>query len=416
MGRQGDGMKKPIKSDANLESTVVPLVAGLKVPKLCDACRILFVSGESLTLSAELEQIGIVALEVAKEGNVEGADFLVSQSQLQLLKIAQEVLPKLLHRFSESISEAIVGVASIQNEEERQSILAARIVEKVKSQDEGKEFWKSLTPYIGGAIRPFAELLVGDLYKFYYEKHETQHQTIAEFNETVASLKRLGLLAPFLSLALCPTCNNYELVFSRSTKFSPNCAQCGSGWPVLTVNEFPQAFATLKRKGKDLPVFISAYLKSKSPLPVEVFPNAEFSLPNGKVEVDVFIPDTATGMECKCYANNIAVAESTINSEAGKIRQQIENYLATGITRILVITNYTDVDVDKLNTQLKEQLKHVKGLHECKVLGGDITKFITLLNEEASKLGDAVNRGWQQQFEGRIAKQLSKQTKGQESA
>jgi len=411
MGRQGKIMKKPIKSNAELESAIEPLVAAAKVPRLCDACRILFVSGESLTLSAELEQIGMVAFEKPERDNVEGADLVVSQSQLQLLRIVQEVLPRFLQRFSGSIGEAIVSITSVENEEERQSILAARIIEKVKSQDEGKEFWKSLAPYIGGAIKPFAELLVGSLYKFYYEKHNAQRQAIAELSDTVASLKRLGLLTPFLSLGLCPVCNNYELVFSRSAKFSLSCAQCGSAWSVLTVNEFPQPLAALKRQGKDLPVFISAYLKSNSPLPVDVFPNAEFDLPNGKVEVDVFIPDTATGIECKCYTNNIAVAESTIASEAGKIRQQIENYLATGITRVLVITNYSDADVGKLNAQLKEQLKHVNSLREWKILSGDIMKFITLLNEEASKLGDVVNRRWQKRFEHRVTKKLPERTK-----
>lgn len=409
-------MKKPIKSDAGLETTVGPLVAALTVPRLCDACKVLFVSGDSLTLSPEFEQIGIVGLEVAEGGNIEGADLLVAQSQLQLFRIAQEVVPKYIQSFSESIGEAIVGVASIQDEEERQSILVARIAQKVRSQDEAIEFSKSLTPYIGGAIKPFAELLVGSLYKFYYEKHKAQHQIITEFEETVSSLKRLGLLAPFLSLALCPACNNYELVFSRSAKFAPNCAQCGSRWPVLTVNEFPQPFATLKKKSKDLPVFVSAYLKSKSPLPVEVFPNAEFNLRNGKVEVDVFVPDTATGIECKCYANNIAVTESTIKSEAGTIRHQIENYLATGITRVLVVTNYNDVDADKLKIRLIDQLKGVKGLQEWKVLGADLMKFAKALEEEANRLGEAVNRRWQQELERRIQKQLTEQNKGDNRA
>lgn len=400
-------MKKPVKSDTEFENAVEPLVAAIKAPKLWDACRILFVSGESLMLSAELEQIGIVGLEVAEEGNVEGADFLISQSQLQLVKIGQEVLPKLLYTFHEPISEAAVGMASIQNDEERQSIFAAKIMAKVKSQEKTSELSKSFTRYIGAAIKPFGELLVGGLYKFYYERHNTQRQLITEFSETVTSLKRVGLLAPFLSLALCPACNNYELAFSRSVKFSRSCTQCGSDWPVLIINEFPQPFATLKRLNRDLPVFISAYLRSKSPLPVEVFPNAEFDLEGGKkVEADVFIPGTATGIECKCYANNIAVSDAAINSEAGKIKQQIENYLRLGLTRILVFTNYNEIDAGKLNARLREQLTDVRGLEELKVASADITKFVKLLDEEAVRLSDAVDRRWQRELEHRLEKQL----------
>lgn len=404
-------MKKPTKSDTDLESAVQPLVAAINVPRLCDACRILFVSGESLVLSAELEQMGIVGLEVAAEGNDEGADFLISQSQLQLVTIGQEVLPKLLHAFYDPISEAAVGLASIQNEDERQSIFVDKIVQKVKSQEKTRELLKLFIPYIGAGIKPFCELLVGSLYKFYYERHKAQRQLITEFNKTVTSLKKVGLLAPFLSLALCPACNNYELAFSRSVKFSRGCTQCGSDWPVLTINEFPQPFAALKRSKRDLPVFISAYLRSKSLLPAEILPKAEFDLESGKrrrAEADVFIPDTATGIECKCYVNNIAVSDATINSEVGKINQQIENYLSLDLTRILVITNYNEVDAGKLDARLREQLRDAGSLEELKVASSDITRFIKLLDEEAVRLGDAVNKRWQQELGHRLAKQLER--------
>ena len=111
-----------------------------------------------------------------------------------------------------------------------------------------------------------------------------------------------------------------------------------------------------------MPVFISAYLKSKSVLPIRVFPNVEVDLEPGKAEIDVLIEETSTGMECKCYTNNIAVAETTISSEAGKIRQQTENYVASGLTRVIIITNYCDANTMKLRTRLTEELKQIRGL------------------------------------------------------
>lgn len=401
-------MKKPIRSDLDLEGVVKPLVAALKVPKLSDACRILFVNGDLLTLSAELEQVGIVALQGSKEGNIEGADLVVSQSQIQLIKIIQEVLPQLIQEYAEPIVSASVSVATIQNEEERQSVLAAKIVEKIGGQKESKQFWRTLTPYMGGAIKPLAELLVGSLYKFYYERYKAQRQVIAEFEDVVVALRRLGLLSPFLSLALCPGCNNYEVVFSKVARFNPNCPRCGASWPVLTVNEFPQSFASMKMKNRDLPVFISAYLRAKSPLAVDVLPNAEFNMKSGKVEVDVLIPDTGTGLECKCYTNNIAVSDSTINSEAGKIKQQIERYLELGITRVVVITNYSDIDAKKLGARLRDQLEGLHGLCEWKVLGSDMTAFAEFLDEESGKINDTLNDRMQRTFQRRIGKQLAK--------
>lgn len=404
-------MVRLLKSDTDLEEAVKPLVAALKVPKLSDACRILFVNGDSLSLSADFGQIGLVSLQGSAQGNLEGSDLLVAESQAQLLTIIQQVLPQLIQKFMEPIVAASIGIASIQDENQRESVFTARVVQTVKTQQENQEFLKTLTPYIGGAIKPLAEMLVGSLYKFYFERQRSQRQIIPEFDEVASSLKRLGLLSPFLTLAVCPACNNFESVFSRFARFIPRCPKCGSNWPVLTVNEFPDSFTALKKTNHDLPVFISAYLKSKSPLPIDVFPNAEVDLESGKAEIDVLIPHTATGIECKCYTNNIAVAETTINSEAGKLKHQIEKYAAIGLARVVVITNYNDADTGKLRARLKEELKQVEGLSEWKLLSGDLAAFAKFLDEESSKIGDSLTANMQKEFEGRMAKQVAEAEK-----
>lgn len=145
-------MEKLVKSDANLESVMQPLVAAFKVPKLSDACRVLFVNGDALTLSAELEQMGIVALQGVQGGNIEGADLVISESQIQLIKVIQGVLPQFLEKFMEPIVSASVSIASIQDEKEKQSILAAMIVGKVKGEEETKQFGKIFMAYLGSAI------------------------------------------------------------------------------------------------------------------------------------------------------------------------------------------------------------------------------------------------------------------------
>ena len=399
-------MKEPIRSNIDLEAGVKPLVAALKVPKLADACKILFVNGDTLSLSVPLGQIGIITLQGSKTPNTEGADLLISETQMQLFDIGKHILPQLIHTFGDSIVSASVEVASLQSEKERQSIITAKVVEKVNS-NSAKEFYKQITPYIGDAIKPVSELLVGVFYKFFYEKHAGQHQAIYGFEDVWVAMKRLGLLSPYLSLALCPSCNNYELVFSRSARFTPACTECGTIWPVLTINELTPEFATLKMKNCDLPVFISAYLRSKSPFDVNVFPNAEFNLDIGNIEIDVFIPDTLTGIECKCYTNNIAVTDLTISSKAGEIKQQIQNYLSLGLKRIILVTNYNEADTNKLRISLKERLEGMPGLKEWKVLGNDLYAFTKFLDEESDRLSQVMGKSIRQEFDHRITKQLA---------
>jgi ribosomal protein S27E len=400
-------MKEPTRSDINLENAVKPLIAALKVNKYSDACRILFVSGDTLSLSAPLGQIGMVAALGPGGGNVEGADLIISESQTELMSIGKEVIPRMINGFSDSIASASVEITRIQNEEERQSIVTAKIMEKARSED-AKQLFKQITPYVGGAIKPVSELLVGWLYKFLSSKHQDQRQTIPYFDEMIAAMGRLSLTSPFLGIALCSSCNNYELVFSRAVRAMPNCPKCGVLWPALVVNELTPAFASLKLKNADLPVFISAYLKSRLPIPVQIYPNAEFILEEEKTEVDVYIPDTATGVECKCYVNCVAVPDSTISSEAGKTRKQIENYLKLGLTRIIVVTNYSEPDANKLRVVLKERLANLKETPELVVLGSDLDSFIKFLDQETAKIEQTWNNRFQQEFDHRVASQLLK--------
>lgn len=385
-----------------------PLVSALRVPKLADACRVLFVSGDNLTLSSELHQIGLVTLQGAQNGQVENADLLISQTQLELVKIGQEALPRLIRTFMEPIVSAGVDVASIENAEMRESVLTAKVVEKVKSQTASQETFKYFLPYLGGAIKPFAQLLVASLFKFYLERHNTQRQLLPEFSNVVSSLEKIGLLSPFLNLAMCPKCDNYEIIFSRRARFSPACHKCGSLWPVLMVNEFPDSFALLKRANKDLAIFISMYLRSHSTFPVNIFPNAEFNVRGGKAEVDVYIPETVTGVECKCYTNNLAIADSTIQSEAAKMKRQLENYARLGIKRVLIVTNYGDVDIGKLSAALMAQMKTIKNLKEVRLVGSELSAFKRILDEESNNINDSLSAGVQREFEHRMSKQLAK--------
>jgi hypothetical protein len=145
--------------------------------------------------------------------------------------------------------------------------------------------------------------------------------------------------------------------------------------------------------------------------PGNILPNAEFNVKGGKLEVDVFMPLIETGIECKCYTNNIAVANAALQSEAGSIKRQVEGYVSLGLKRVVIITNYGNVDIQKLNSALADQLKGLKGLEEYKLLGSDLTAFARFLEEETKKINDAVSSGMQKEIEQRLSKQLNEGSK-----
>lgn len=50
-------IQKPLRTDADHETTVLPLVAVLGLHKLFGACRVLFINVGAITLSSEINQV-----------------------------------------------------------------------------------------------------------------------------------------------------------------------------------------------------------------------------------------------------------------------------------------------------------------------------------------------------------------------
>jgi hypothetical protein len=139
---------------------------------------------------------------------------------------------------------------------------------------------------------------------------------------------------------------------------------------------------------------------------VEVFPNAEFINDDKVVEMDVVIPCTSTGIECKCYANNLAVTRTALKSQTAQLKKQVLAYSALGLKRVFIITNYCDADANSINLALKEQLKGTRV--ECRVLSSDITEFTRFLDEESDRINNTVAKDLQKQVVSQTEHQRNK--------
>ena len=51
-----------------------------------------------------------------------------------------------------------------------------------------------------------------------------------------------------------------------------------------------------------------------------------------------------------------------------------------------------------MKARLARDLKGLNALQDWDVVGADMAKFVRLLDEESARLGDIINRGWQQEL------------------
>ena len=402
---------KIVASNTVYEDAVKPLVTAMKVPEYREACRILFVNCNLLTFSKELGQLGVVSCSGPQTRIKETLAVISSDSQTGLAVTARQALPRLYGTIVDTAALSAPQMASAESEADREAAFVSAFMQRVASGKKAEEFMKPLMPYIGSGIKPFGELLVASLHRFYYDRFQNLRRVFADVTEVTQLLRRLGVLAPFLTISLCPECINYEFSFSRRVSITHNCPRCGLPWSVLAVDEFSPSFSYLKSRNKDLPVFISAYLKSNTYDPLSVLPNVEIVVGKKKIEVDVLVKETATGIECKCYEDPLVVSDNTIKSMAGELAKQIRDYARIGLERVVVITNLaTGENTPRLAKEISTKLAGTLGREvRLEVLGSDMTQMHEFLEKESRKTSEAVHQNILTQLAARIEKKLKKE-------
>ena len=401
-------MKIDKDSNVEFEDALKPLVNAMKVPQFRNACLVLFINKNFLRLSKDFDHIGIISCYGPQE-NIEGTiELIKSNTKTELALEVQKAFPE-IRKFIDPIISATMGIFSVEKESEKESLFVAKFIEKLESEEKMETLLNSLMPYIGNSIKPISELFVANLYELYVERYKNVNFIIPNIEENVDLLRKLDVLTPFLCISVCSTCMNYEFKFSKSITINENCPKCGSLWSILTIDEFTPSFSTLKKENNDLPVFISAYLKSNQLTPTKIFPNAIVKIDDKKCEFDVLIEETYTGIECKCYENPLNISDNSIKSKVGNINKQIRNYKDFGLKKIVLITNLSCQNAEKFKNEIKNELSDIIPTSiELEVLGLDLEDLHNFLENEANIISEISSKNIEIEITNRIQKNNTK--------
>lgn len=402
---------RPQDNSAADEATVRPLVHAALTAGWKPAINLLYFHGTLLELS---EEVGIPIL-VSVRGNTEGLDQVselfkarTSSEAMRILRSwIKEIVPLVLQSVQEAGPDAVSvsGIAATLGAQAAKSGGPhARII-----QDMLRKGFEDAVTFSGGLSAIIFEFLLAKRTAYL-----TNVMPEAEYERMVQQLSKLGIVEPRLEVSICAHCHNHYVVVSGFPSTPKTCTKCGFPWVTVELFVFRESFSRIELGSSLMALFISAYLREKvnaqSPmLDLEVYPNAIFQA-NGKTaaEVDVYVPRSATGYECKAFEDVFApLTTNRIGSVTGRVLGQINLYLSLGIRNIVIATNLPANGAQRIQRELLKKL----GVDQTKpaslvVLPGNPESLIKHLDEVSAVLAKNLNEDFGKSYEG------GSQTKG----
>jgi len=392
-------MPEIINDSSNLEAAITPFIDAANTTKWKHALNIFYLNGAVLET---LEGTGIPCL-ISQTGSAEAAedsiDLLTGKSQTRLIPLivnfAKLFLPKLLHSVRQASRETTENPDNTQA-----TLLTTRVVMDTMPQLEKHQ--KTITKLLLQGAFTIPDLIAAGLFKTLTEMRTNQTSCgikEKDYENMINALSKLDVIEPKLQISLCPKCANYQLTISTCPTTKSTCPKCGQNWTTQTIYMFKGQLSKIKSENQDLPLFISSYLKFKTSLStiigeIRIYPNAQVKIQPAinsqkTVEIDVYIPDSHIGIECKTYLDpTTPMPTQRLNGITGDITEKhVKKYIKTGIEHIFLVTNLPENHAQKLEDALKTFLEnHNIKVKTLQVIPGKADTLLQFLNALANIL------------------------------
>lgn len=395
-------MSKIISESSNLESSVTPFIDAANSRYWRQALNILFINGSVLEIPDGTGIPCLISQTAPAETANESIDLLLSRSQTKLTPILIEWAKSLIANI------LIIGKETAYTEEQTANdaqiiTFISKVSTELKPQLE--QLQKRTPTLFYKSASSIFELITASLFKKIAEIRTSQLSCgikESDYENIINTLARLDLIQPAIQVSICPKCANYQLTLSQCPTAIINCPKCGEKWTTQTVYLFKGQLSQVKAQNMDLPLFISSYLKFKTTpstifAETGIYPNAIIETQTAekeKVEVDVYIPNFQTGIECKTYTDPTSpMTNQRLNGIVGDImRKHIEKYFKASIENVYVVTNLPENHAQKLEDALKNAIeKQGIKLKTLKVIPGKIENLLQFLDEIAKEITNKIS-------------------------
>lgn len=393
---------RPVAHAAANEFIVRPLVEAALTTGWRPALNLLYFHGTLLALSEEIGLPVLVSVRGDTTGLEQVSDLLKAQTASGVSRILRswmkEVLPEVIKAVEEGGEGISVGQisAALGARAAREGGPLAKLV-----QDLMKKGFEDAVTFSGGLAALVFEFLLARRTAYL-----TNVLPEPEYERMVGQLAKLGIIEPRFEVSICPRCHNHYFVIANFPSTPTGCTKCGRTWVTVELFVFREPFSRAELGSSLMALFISAYLREKvntqSPLiDLEVFPNAEFKTgTDTDAEVDVYVPRSGTGYECKAFEDVFApLTGSRLGSVTGRVLTQVDAYLSLGVKDVVIATNLPATGAQKVERELSKRLQGRKAKPDSlKVLAGNPGSLIKHLDDTSTTLAKLLNEDYEKSF------------------
>lgn len=388
-----------IRSDKSaLEYLVQDFLIAAGSETLRPACDIFLMHANDLTVGDPRQNLMLVDLDADDDWD-EALDVVSARTSVDGARVAKEILPAFLGPVKSAVARIKQSVQGDQKlTPDAQAILIGQFLQPQHRDELGPLFSRALANNVGIV----ADLLGHALFKLGLDTRNRQIAAtvgVIEYDDMVEALERMKVFVPRVRVVLCGECWNLEVAIGRYSGFTNECTRCQREAHVVSLL-FPRPeLEQLKlNNNSDLPLFISAYLRCKAPLPVRMAPCREYEEPIAG-EVDVAIDELDTAVEVKVLNSPATMNPQKVANEAHDLATQLRKYATLGFKKTIVITNAPQAETAKLLETA--QAKWPTPTMRVEAYGAPFGTIRARLDLLGADLQSAVNAKLQKEMEGR---------------
>ena len=196
--------------------------------------------------------------------------------------------------------------------------------------------------------------------------------------------KDLHLVEPWAQIGICHVCKIYEHISTTHGLRAKKCPQCQQQNLTATIYGFDEEFQKHFISNKALPIFCASYINDLTGK--KVAKPQKINDDDGKNcgDIDVYIQDTKTGIECKLSLEH-EPSDSQFDNHYKEIYNDLKKYIQYGVKNLVVITNIEEHRAEILKKKLEDEL-NLNSEISLKVIHRSVILLLDYLSHEAERV------------------------------
>lgn len=190
-----------------------------------------------------------------------------------------------------------------------------------------------------------------------YERESSLLKKLMAERDLISLLsdKDISIIETWAQIGVCHMCKTFEMISTTQGTRAKKCPSCNQQNLTATIYGFDENFQKHFINNKVLPLFCAGYINDLSGKQVATKQKINDGDGNSCGDIDVYVPQTQTGIECKLMIEH-EPSDNQFQNHYAEIQRDLKKYLSFGIKNLVVITNIEEHRANTLKQRLQTEL------------------------------------------------------------